>query len=257
MLTRIIDPDRDEVFFYASAGKDYLPVHRMDHDYDTYVLVDLSGDLVSRMRVSLAALQANGSKYGFECVRAPRRVTPAQLGCSHARFAAAWLSPGERQAYHRCLRAAGSQDDGLVAVLNRRVGGTTRRVKVIVLQAEAVATLHALFFSQGFAPRALCLLRPGPAPMSWTGFTRWDGPLARTMRVQVPPEKWPEIVLFAGGDRRFDWPYPHSWQGYEGWKVSNGFGRFNPVVARARGPISNLQANQLVSPYSGMEAACA
>jgi hypothetical protein len=246
MCAPILDPDRDDVFFYACPANDYEPVHRMTHHYDTYVLVDYSGELVGRTHLALWMSRIFGSKRGFKWIEFPRKVTPAELGCSQTHFAAEWLTRAERGAYERSLRDAGTEGDGLYALLERRVGDTVRRIKLIVLKAEAVATLYALFFSKGVAPSALCLLRPGPRPMSWTGFTRWNGPLARIMRTLVPPRNWPEIVLLDAGDRRFDWPYPHIWQGYEGWTVSRGWGRFNHVVARARGPIANLQAGQVV-----------
>jgi len=212
----VLDLHGRRVAFYPACAFDWLPIARLSHLIDTFVLCDVNArerDYVQSIR---SLRPHHHDVPGFVCV-GNRKIDMdrAAAGIQHelAELASgALLTVRERWAYSRMvqrLSARRSPGWGYQAHLGIGVGQERRIVELLYFNAEAVAAYLALFVRQRIRPRALCLKLPGGG---WTDLYGWpDGPFARAL---ARNEAGLPDLLVTNERSRVEgrWPYPHLWQ---------------------------------------------
>ena len=191
-------------FFYPACGFDWRPIRRFSGACDTFVYCDWHMQVEHFDQV----IQGQGENLGFHgtaahypklsevCVRmaSPIALEPNQLVDGPVNAESRFLTPEERAKYNRNHEQfANHVPWGRLVVLTQRIDDRERKVTLIYLCAEGVATYFQLFNAQRVAPSHLCIVNCGAGfGFNWTDFRDFAKPLGRA--VSANPV-WPQYLI--------------------------------------------------------------
>jgi hypothetical protein len=204
------------VLFYPACGFDWRPLRHftLPGPFDCQTILycdwhrDLEGDFAARLKDIPVAMEVEG-----ETVITPEQITPASTAAPLD-----FLRADERERYRDRYRDYATKKGwGRHVVLRGEMGnGRIRRLNLIYLGAEGVATYLQVFNQQRIAPFILCTVGCGAGfGYNWTDFRVYDEALGRA--VKENPTK-PMYVINEGGEP-YDWPWNEEVHAVDGIRV--------------------------------------
>ena len=195
-----------DAFFYPSSGFDWFPLSRFSDRCSVFIYCDYFKKLQDFTAAVSSIHTGTPDRNTLRC-EAIHELTPAELGCSSTGAPPSFLTRAELEAYQRCYRRVGSpQGWGRKVDVLVNVDGNERRVVLIFLCADGVATYLKLFNEQKQAPRFLCIKCCGDGfGFNWTNYNDWSEPLGRAVLANLRDNrKAPDYLIT---DREHDWPW--------------------------------------------------
>ena len=226
---------KGRVFFYPASGVDWRPIRRFSRDCDTFVYCDWQMSLDYFTRVlqgqeegpGLPGIQDGYPALGQICSSIGHviELEPQHLVDGPVLADPSFLTVEERANYEsKYLEFANKPPWGRLVPLTLEVDGTKRRVTLIYLCAEGVATYLQLFNAQGVAPTHLCIVNCGDDRDGWTDFRDYAQPLGRAVSANAVK---PELLVCDYAEH--NWPWDDSIENLD-WAAARVYEIFDPRV---------------------------
>lgn len=202
------DLDRRRILYYPGAGRDFTPLSRLTHLYDTFIYADYGTDNPDFPDLATWILDAVPGKTGLK-IEEMKRV-PAELLQTLGREPVHSGSPSRHEAWEQAPWGTHVQ-------MTRTIGSVERPIDLFYLCLEGATVYRNLFLKSCTTPRGVCFISTDGFACNHTRFGRWSECLGSL--VQQNPRK-PEFIMHAHGD--YDWPWNSVWQNHSGWSCMHG-----------------------------------
>lgn len=200
--------DRRRILYYPGAGRDFTPLSRLTHLYDTFIYADYGIDNPDFRDLAGWIEDAAPGKTGLKVTDI--ELLPPELLETLGRDPIHEVAPRPDQNRENAAW-------GVHVRLTRRIGPVERLIDLFYLGLEGVTVYRNLFTKTCTAPRGVCFISTDGFAGNHTTFGRWSQCFGAVVR-QNPCK--PEFVIHAHGD--YDWPWNSVWQTHSDWRCMHG-----------------------------------
>lgn len=200
--------DGRRILYYPGAGKDFTPLFRLTHLYDTFIYADYGSEENEFRNLSSWIHDALPGHVGLKVMEC--QPIAAELLDRLRDDPSPPNNRGQHQGYEK-------SPWGVHVRLTRTVGRIERPLDLFYLCLDGVAVYRNLFLKSCTSPRGICFIATDGFALNYTQFGKWSERLAEAVREN--PRK-PEFVIDANGV--YDWPWNKVWQLHPNWAGMHG-----------------------------------